>query len=269
MVSVFDFTEYRTFLNSYIKALPKSGHGFKLKIADALSVHPTLITQVLKGLKSFTFEQAFALSQFIEMSDLEKDYFLNLVEFDRSGTAELKSFIQSKLLKLKQESDKAKNRVGQYAKISEADQALFYSQWYYSAIRLSCAISDDVTVDSLSKQFQLPKNLIKQVVRFLVGRGLLLERADQTLERGPQNTFLPADSPMVSRHHMNWRMKAMEKHSRLDEGELAFSAPLTLAEKDIPEVKKICLEAIQQISKKVSSSKSEKLACLNIDWFLV
>jgi len=66
---------------------------------------------------------------------------------------------------------------------------------------------------------------------------------------------------------MNWRIKAIEKHPRLSSDELAFSAPLTLAESEIPEIKKLCLDLIQEISNKVATSPSEKLACINIDWF--
>lgn len=268
-MKLFDAADYRAYLEFYIKNKPKKGHGFKLKIAEALSVHPTLITQILKGHKTFSIEQAYLLVQFLEMSDLEKDYFITLVEYDRAGSVSLKKFIERRLLKLRQESEKVKNRVHSYASMSEADQALFYSQWYYSAIRLSCGINEKVNSKSLSKNFNLPIELVEKITNFLLSRGLIVEKEDKTFNRGPQNTFLPADSPLISRHHMNWRMKAIERHPRLETDELAFSAPLTIAEKDLSEVKKMCLDFIQEISKKVSSSEAEKLACINIDWFMV
>ncbi|MBO9665578.1 MAG: TIGR02147 family protein [Bdellovibrio sp.] len=268
-MNIFEFNDYREFLERFVKSQPKGGHGYKLKIAEALNVHPTLVTQVLKGQKSFTQEQAFSLAQFIRLNDLEKDFLLTMIEWDKAGTTSLKKFVESKLLKLRKEGEKIKNRVPVYASMTEADQALFYSQWYYSAIRLTCGLGKDVTAATLAKEFVLPAELIENVLTFLISRGLVIEKEDGTLDRGPQNTFLPSDSPLVSRHHMNWRMKAMENHPRIGTDELAFSAPLTLAESDIPEVRKMCLEFIQQVSKKVSQSPSEKLACINIDWFLV
>lgn len=268
-MKLFDSVDYRKFLEAYIKNKPRNGHGYKLKIAEALNVHPTLITQILKGHKSFSIEQAYSLVQFLGLSDLEKDYFLTLVEYDRAGTLALKKFIESRLLKLRQESEKIKNRVQTYASMSEADQALFYSQWYYSAIRLSCGIGEKATNKSLAKNFDLPLELVEKITHFLLSRGLIIEKENKTFDRGPQNTFLTSDSPLISRHHMNWRMKAMERHPRLQQDELAFSAPLTLAEKDLPEIKKMCLDFIQEVSKKVSSSPAEKLACINIDWFCV
>jgi uncharacterized protein (TIGR02147 family) len=261
--------DYRKFLNDFIKSQPKAGHGFKLKIAEAIRVHPTLVTQILKGHKSFTLEQAFTLTQFLKFNDIEKDYFLTLIEFDRAGTDQLKKFIEAKLLKLRQEGEKVKNRVAIYSSMSEADQAIFYSHWYYSAIRLSCDLGKEVSVKSLSKQLHLPIELVEQVLGFLASRGLVVQKDNKAFTRGPQNTFLPSESPLISRHHMNWRVKAIEKHPRLENDELAFSAPVTISEKDVHEIKKMCLDFIQAVSKKVNDSPSETLACINIDWFRV
>lgn len=268
-MSLFDFKDYRAFLEAFVKSQPRKGHGYKLKMAEALRVHPTLITQVLKGHKSFNMDQAYALAQFMELNDLEKDYFLTLIDLDRAASETLKNFILSKLLKLRKENEKVKNRVSRYATMSESDQAQFYSHWYYSAIRLSSGINKKVTAESLAIDYALPKDLVDNVLEFLISRGLVIEKEDLTLDRGPQNTFLASDSPLISRHHMNWRIKAIERHPRLESDELAFSAPLTLAKSDLGEVKKMCLDLIQEVSKKVSKSSSENLACLNIDWFQV
>lgn len=46
-----EFTDFRHYLREYILCQPRKGHGFKLKIADALNVHPTLITQILNDKK--------------------------------------------------------------------------------------------------------------------------------------------------------------------------------------------------------------------------
>ena len=266
-MSLFNEIDYRKFLNEHIKLQPKKGHGYKLKIAEYLCVHPTLITQILKGQKSFSIEQAFTLTVFLNFNDLERDYFLTLIEYDRSGTVPLKKFIESKLFKLRQESEKIKNRVPTYTSMSESDQAVFYSHWFYSAIRLSCGLEDSVTKESISKKLNLPIELVEKVLEFLVSRGLVVQKNDVEFSKGPNSTFLPDSSPLISRHHMNWRQKAIEKHPRLEKYDLSFSAPLTIAKKDIPIIRKIILELIQDISSKVKDSPPESLACLNIDWF--
>jgi uncharacterized protein (TIGR02147 family) len=266
---LFEFNDYRAFLQDFIKSQKRGGHGYKLKFAETLRVHPTLITQILKGQKSLSLEHALTLSQFIGFSELEKEYFLTLVEMERAGTEALRIFFENRLQKLKGENDKIKNRVQNYTALSEADQAIFYSHWYYSAIRLSCDLSNKVTAASLSRDLALPLNLVQQVLEFLISRGLVQQGPKGTLQTGVQNTFLPSDSPLISRHHMNWRIQALERHPRLTADELAFSAPVTVASADIPVIRKMCLSFIQKISKVVAASPPEKLACFTMDWFKI
>lgn len=268
-MNLFESNDYRAYLEDHIKAQPKRGHGMKLKIAEELRVHPTLVTQVLKGRKSFSSEQAFKIAKFIGLNDLEKDYFLTLLELDRAGTSELRKFLEKKLLKLREEGAKVKNRVSVYSTLSESDQALFYSHWYYSAVRLSSGLDGNMTLQSLADRLDLPEDLVRKILDFLISRGLVVEQKNGSLTQGPQNTFLPSDSPLISRHHMNWRMKAIERHPKLSTNELAFSAPVTLSERDFSTVHKICLDFIQKVSKVVSDSPPEQLGCINIDWFRV
>jgi uncharacterized protein (TIGR02147 family) len=266
--SLFDFKDYREFLHHYLKTGPHKAHGFKLKLADHMNVHPTFVTQVFKNLKSFNSEQALKVSEFMELNDLQKDYFLTLVELDRAGTQELKSFINKKILKLRAESLKAKHSVQTYSNLNESDQALFYSQWYYSAIRLLCSLEKSVSRSDIKKHFPLSDEKINQALDFLISRGLVKENNGK-LEMAVANTFIPSDSPLVSRHHMNWRLKAIESHGNLKPEELAFTAPISVSEKDFEEIKKILLQSVQKISKIVSQSTPEMVACFNMDLFTV
>lgn len=268
MTNIFSATEFRSFLEEHFKNSPKKGHGLRLKIAEHLRVHPTLITQVMKGQKTFTLEQGLSLAEMIGMSDLEKDYFLALIELDRAGTQSLKNFISRKLLKLREESSKVKNRVQAYSQLSEADQALFYSQWYYSAMRLFASTAEQVTFEDYRKNFDLPEDRIELALEFLTSRGLI-EKKNEFYKMAVANTFIPADSPLVVRHHANWRLKALEHHPKLSAEELAFTAPISLSQKDFAAAKSVLLEAIQKISKIVKDSEPEQVACLNLDLFRV
>ncbi|MDO9183168.1 MAG: hypothetical protein Q7U04_12205 [Bacteriovorax sp.] len=51
--------------------------------------------------------------------------------------------------------------------------------------------------------------------------------------------------------------------------DLAFTAPVSIAKKDIPKIKKILLEAITEISKVVEDSPSEEIVYLGIDWIQI
>jgi hypothetical protein len=51
-------------------------------------------------------------------------------------------------------------------------------------------------------------------------------------------THIEDSSPLVARHHRNWRIKAMERHPVMKpKTELAYTAPMTLAESDVLKIR--------------------------------
>ena len=79
---------------------PDLGRGSIKKMAAALKVHPSLISQVLNGIKDFTSEQANDLAIFFGLKERETEYFLCLVNIERAGNTRLKAFLQNKLGRL-------------------------------------------------------------------------------------------------------------------------------------------------------------------------
>ena len=86
---------------------------------------------------------------------------------------------------------------------------------------------------------------------------------------GPTRTYLNADSPYIWQHHRNWRMQAIGKHGKLEFNDLMFTSPITLSEEHFEVIRESLLKLIQQLSKTVEETDPQRLACLNIDWFLV
>ena len=86
------FNNYKQFLLNLIESYPKRGRGLFLKIASYLNVHSTLISQVLRGSKDFTLEQAFKVAEFFALNRLDTDYFLTLVQLEKAGSHDLKGY---------------------------------------------------------------------------------------------------------------------------------------------------------------------------------
>lgn len=268
-MSIFDYQNYRPYVLDRIKILPKRGRGELQKIARALSMHPSSISQVLKGQKRFTLEQACRLAAHFGLNELESDYLLNLTERERAGTRELQSSIDRRLNKIRELASQLVNRLPRDQILSEENKALFYSSWFYSAIRLATDIKGLQTIEALSEHFSLPPGLVNEVLRFLVSCGLCIEE-NGLYKMGPRRTHLEATSPLISRHHMNWRVKAIERSTKLEQTEeLQFSSPVVLSKKDALEIRKVLLDQIQAILKVVANSGSEDLYSFNIDWLKV
>ena len=263
---IFDFQNYREFLNATIRAQPNRGYGQAAKIAKSLQVNPSIVTLVLKGEKDLTLEQAGDFADYLGLSELETDYFLALVCHARAGKEGLKRKYQKQLEKLRAQSKDLKARMPAKKEMSEESAAIFYSHWYYSAIRMLSSLDGFHTPDQIAKRLQLPSKKVRHALDFLVRVGLCTEKNGR-YDIGPQSTHLAADAAMITRHHVNWRERAIQAADHMKDDELFFTSPVTIAAKDIGKVRAVLVAAIEDAFKIVDPSPSEEALCLNLDWF--
>lgn len=264
-MSPFDYDSYKEYVNTRIAGMPKNGRGEFRKIAEHLGVHSTLISHIFRGDTELTLEQAVSLAKYWGLNDFECEYFLNLVQRSRAGTPALRTVIDRRLDQQREQAAQISKRISPQRILDEKDKALFYSEWYYSGIRLLSSVPGFQDTDSIAVKLGLSKTAIHRAVEFLLETGLC-KMVDGKLQHAVQTTHVPADSPLASRHHKNWRLKAMERYPNLGPSELAFTMPVTLSLADAKKVRKMIVNFIQDIDKVFDSSPSEKLSCLNIDW---
>lgn len=268
-MSIFDYRDYRPYVLDRIQKLPKKGRGEFQRIAQSLGMHTSSISQVFNGQKRFTPEQGSRLAEHLGLNEIESDYLLNLIEKERAGTKDLEARIEKRLQKLRKMAESLANRLPQDKVLTEEMKALLYSNWFYSAIRLSTDIKELQTIEALSQFFSLPPALVNEVLRFLISCGLCVEE-NGLYKMGPQRTHLEASSPLISRHHVNWRLKAVERTTELEHSEeLQFSSPVVISKSDAVRIRNILLDEIQSVMKIVTPSSSEILYCLNVDWIKV
>lgn len=268
MKSIFEFKNYRKYLEWAFEQRASNGFGEAKKLAEYLRIHPTFVSQVLKGAKSLSAEQSLGVTKYLNLNNLETDYFLLLVQIDRAGTSDLKKHLQAKLIEIESKANQLVNRVKHDARLTSEQQATFYSDWLYSACRLSTLLPNMQTLDQLSAYLRVSKVRLKDVTDFLVDAGMLKLEGGR-FEIGPLATHLDGRSPWIKSHHTNWRQKALERLSFPDEASLHYSAPMTLSLEDMKKVKEILIKSINDVDEVLEPSPSETLVCLNIDWFKI
>jgi hypothetical protein len=265
-MKVFDFNDYKAFLKDRILEMPGSGRGFRLRMAEHLRIHTTLVSQVLNGPKHFTLEQAALLCELLALPRLEARYFLALVQSSRAGNETLRRQLASQLQELKAQGEELVHRLPPQKTLTEEAKGVFYSSWQYSAVRLCASIEGLRSAERIAEYLGIPPSRVARLLEFLLNEGLVVEQGGG-LALGPPETHLEADSPHVSRHHANWRLRALERTPPLRTHELMFTSPLTIAREDMPKIRQSLVEAIDEATKVVLGSKPDTLACLNIDWF--
>jgi uncharacterized protein (TIGR02147 family) len=267
-MKIFDYSDYKRFVRERLATMPKKGRGEFQKIAQALRVNTSFVSQVFGGYKDFNLEQGSDFCIYWGLSPIETDYFLALIQLARAGSEPLKKNIRRQLVEISKNAHTLSHRLPKEAELNAADRATFYSNWYYSGIRQLTATPQGQSLEQIAACFDLPRDLVRQVLQFLLESGLCIER-DGKIQTGPKSTHLEATSPLVSRHHMNWRLKAMERHPRLTVDELAYTSPMTLSKKDVLLIRETTVRFIEHVTKIVDSSASEELYCMNLDWFKV
>lgn len=265
-MEIFNFSNYRDFVQNTLK---KKGQKGKMnRLAEAIQIHPTQLSKILSGVKDFNLEQAHSVCEYFELTNIETRYFLLLVEKERAGTMKLKKFFSEEIDKIKKESQQISTRLKEHRNLSDEEKSIFYSSWMYSAIRLYCSIGKGATLEDISNYFQLDRKKALEIIDFLVANGLC-DRQQNLYVMGTQHTHVAANSPHSIKHQLNWRLKSLQKQERVQEHELAFTAPMSISSKDFLVIREKIAAAIKDCIEVAKESEADHLACLTIDWLKV
>ena len=264
-MSVFEFLEYKAFIRAWMASQPKAGRGLFRQWAEQLRVSTTLMSQVFNGEKELSLEMASDFCDLLGFSDAEADYFLLMVEYARAGSRSLKQRLKRKL---QAEQNRAQN-LSQRLKVEELPdftKAIFYSSWMYAGIRNLTAIPQFQNVESLADHLKMPRLQVQKIVEFLLENGLCqLEQG--SLQVGSKRTHLGAQSPLVAKHHQNWRLHSFQKMPLQRDEDLYFTFPMSLSVEDAAKIRRYLPTVIEEIHKIVGPSESETVRCLNLDFF--
>lgn len=266
-MDVFSYEDYRLLIKTKLSMMPKSGHGQAKRLAEYVGVSTAFMSQVLSQTRHLAAEQNFLVAEFLGLSELETTYFLKLMEWEKSGNHKHKKWLRKALESIREESKKISNRIQFQKVLSDEEKAIFYSDWYYSAIRMHCSIKNR-SLDDLIHFLGLPRSVVSKAIQFLVHCGLIIVK-NELYEIGTMSTHVHADSPWVMLHHSNWRKKALENVKLPDPLKIHFTSPMTLSQSDAEKIQGMIHKMLEDIGNVVDPSPAEQMMCLNIDWFQV
>jgi predicted transcriptional regulator len=148
------------------------------------------------------------------------------------------------------------------------EEAIYYSSWQYGAIHVLLSIKQFQTREAISKKLEIPLPRVDQVLEFLVKTGLCRKERIRYLTVKPL-LHLDKSSPLISKHHTNWRLRTMMAFDQNIEENLHYSSVFTVAKKDLPRVQEILAEALAKALKVINPSPEEEVAAVCIDLFKI
>lgn len=268
MIDIYNFDSYKEFIRKWVQEQPRRGFGQFKKMADHLGVGTVLISQIFKGDREISEEQALRLCEYVGLLERQTKYFLCLVRIARAGTVKLKKLLLVERDSLRDEAKHLKQRIKSDKPLDDLQQSIFYSDWHYSAVRLATDIPTLRTLSSLAERLDLPVDNVKKTLEFLVEAGLC-EIKEGEISMGPRVVYLPADSPWVLSRQRAWRLRGLQKMELKSKEQLFITCPLVCSTKTAEIIKKKVLNLVDEILSEIKDSPSEELQCLNIDWFSI
>ncbi len=265
--TLFEYTDYKEYLYDWIAGRKGGGRGIKVKIATHLKCHNAYISQVLNGTAHFSLEQGERLLSFLDLGPPEGRFFILLLQYARAGTPTLRSFFQSEIDSLLDQRQILRKRFTFQNHLSRENQAVYYSSWMYMAVHLSVSLPGCDKPQSLASYLSLPREKVLEILDFLSAVGLVKENSRGGWEMGQSTMHLGTDAPMLSKHHINWRLKGLQSIERGNPQSLHYSSVITVSATDLPRVKEVLIAAIQTVRNIVRDSENEKIACYSIDCF--
>lgn len=263
-MEIFNEDNYKAIVRNTIEAQPKKGRGQFRKLSEFLGISNVVISQVFSGEKDLTTEQAILTSKFLGFSDHEVDYFLLLVQRDRAGHFKLKNYYQEKILEIRQKVVHLKAHIKNSKTLDDITKQKYYSDWKYSAFRVSCARDDINTTFDIAKYFRLDEVEVRGKCAFLLEHGLLNEVGGK-LEIGESTIFIDKSSPMINSHRKNWRIAGFDKMSV--EENLFYVSPMCISKNLVDKTKQKLLALIKELHEEIPKEEGEELICFNIDLF--
>ena len=127
-------------------------------------------------------------------------------------------------------------------------------------------INDGQSLDQLADHFALSRDKAQNIMTFLVKTGIC-ELSGSIYKMGKSVVYLTNDSPLVVKHHTNWRMRAIQKMDSREEEEIFFTSPMSMSKTDFLKIRDLLSKSIQSALEICKDSDAEDVVCLNIDFF--
>ena len=264
--SIYNYRNYKLYLKDWLLSRPGRGRGEKKRIAEALRCHTAYITHVFSGSAHLSMEQASDLSTYLGHRPDEQHFLLLLVQLARAGNAAFKTYIDREIHKALDAQTLLKNRLEFKRKLEGDDQSTYYSSWHYGAIHALVSVPSFQTPEAIAKYLRLPLQKVNGILDFLVTTGVVVTDRGQ-YHVGTTSIHLGNDSPMISKHHTNWRVRTLQSLDQPQAHDLHYSSVVSISRQDVPKARAIMIKAIEEIRTLVAASAEEEVYAYGMDLF--
>lgn len=267
-MSIFNFVSYKKYMKELLDTTGEK-RGARTRLAKFLNCQTGYISQVISGATHFSLEHSVKINDFLEHDRDESHFFMLLVHYERAGSSELQKYYKHQIKEIIESRSQVKSRINEDGVLSEEDHMEYYSQWYYSAIHVLVSIKDFQTKDKIKERLKIDGQSLNRVLMFLENKGLIKSKGG-IYNIGPSRIHLSKNSPIISKHHGNWRVEALKSLEKdTVESNLHYSSVMTLSQEDALKIKNILLSTIENVEPILMASAEKEIYSMCLDFFEV
>ncbi len=266
-MDVFAFTDYKILIKKVISDNEQT-RGYQSKLAAAAGCQKTYLSQVLHSEVQLTPDHAANLCGFWHLNEIESQYFLDLVNLQRSGSPELRRILQQRLDKLRQQGQQLTQNIQKPSLDKHEAQTRYYGVWYMAAIHVLASIPQFQSAPAIATHLRLTLPLVEHALAELSELSLVTFESGRWRATG-RDLHLPNESLMTPIHHLSWRQRSL---MRIQEGHsdgIHYTALHALSRHDARVLHSMIRDCIMQTRKVVAPSPEEVMVCFTCDYFPV
>ena len=267
MKNILEYEEYQKYLIDWIESKPKKGRGLKAAMADFLNIPRVQISKVLNHYTHLTLAQAAKLISYLDLSEIEGNYFYSLVDMARAGGVEQRELIGKRLDNLKDQWQ-TPTRAGIEKKTHTLEEMeIYFSSYLYGAMDLITSLEKYKTPTAISQYFNISKKKTLEILSFLVKIGALKKKGDKFIPTG-ELEWLELPKNINKINITNWRNRAIASLDYDEEVNNHQTMNFTVNRKAIPKIKKHIFDSMLDMSDKyLKEGNTDMICAICVDLF--
>lgn len=270
-MQVFDHANYLVVLQEVL-AENAGIRGYKSSMARAMGCQASYLSQVLVGKVNITPEQALALADFWNFEELETEFFLTLVNYERAGTERLRRRLRKAIEELREKSylfrSQHRGNVKPLVKVNPEDAIFYWSNWECTAIFEYLKLPEARKLSQIAQRFHLPLEFVGRLLERMKRMGLVevendLWKAAGEIEISVDEIGLIQSFHRAMRDRANYRLITPETML------MTFTLIGGISKSDLHVVSNLLREMTVKAASLQKESQAEELVSLCVDFYLV
>lgn len=264
--SIFEYSNYKKYLVDLIDSYASGSRGLRKSLAEATGCQVSHITNVLSGEAHLSPEQAEGAARFFGLNLEETEFLLLTIQQNRAGTKSLQDFFKNILNDRRTKNLNFRRQIEMNDELKSQQENIYYSHWYYSAIHILLMIPEFQTREALVQKLNISIERVDSILTFLSEAGLVRKEGSRWTVTRP-TIHLEKNSPLVTRHHSNWRLKTMTDLDEKNDKHFHYSSVVSLSHEDYTAIREILVNSLAKSIKVIKGSEDEMAAVICMDLY--